>query len=363
MNNTTSSRIETRTCGRGRAVYVHSDGVLYVGRNYRVYRSADDGQTWARITEIPRAFSRRLVETSRLACRLLRHEVRALVALSDGTLVASTRAGLYRAGPGEGQMVPSWVCCDGDALMPPMCLTCGPDDRILGGEYGMNPDRRQIRLYVSEDGGRNFEVGHVFPPGLIRHVHNITYDAQRRHYWVLTGDFDGEAGIARLSADLKDFDWLVRGRQEYRAVCVFDCGEHLVYGTDSELEPNAIMRVHKETGASVRICELPGSCIYACRFGEIYALSTSVEPSKVNLAREATLWVSRDGDRWTQAFQAAADRWAGKYFQYGSLLLPRGESDREVILFSGRGLRGLDNRVIAARWSPSTPSAAHSPTP
>jgi hypothetical protein len=115
---------------------------------------------------------------------------------------------------------------------------------------------------------------------------------------------------------------------------------------DSEREPNAVMTLDKATGRVERGAEIDGSCIYACRFGGLYVLSTTVEPSKVNHSRFASIWVSRDGDRWTRVLQAEKDRWDARYFQYGSLVLPRGRSDEEQIIFSGQAVRGFDGRVF-----------------
>ena len=69
----------------------------------------------------------------------------------------------------------------------------------------------------------------------------------------------------------------------------------------------------------------------------------------MNHCREAGLWLSRDGDSWHQVFQARKDRWSGVYFQFGSLVLPRGESRRESILVSGQALEGVDGAAMVAR--------------
>lgn len=333
----------------GRAVYVHHDGTLFIGRGYNVHRSDDDGATWTEVAGMPCSFLRRVAEVSRPACRLLRHEVRALAVLSDGACVAANRKGVFHCEPGDRVMRPSRWEKDGTAAMPPMRIGTGPGDRVLWGEYLGNPQRRAVRLYVSDDGGQSFDVAHVFAAGTIRHVHNVVYDEQMEHYWVLVGDHRDEPGIGRLSADLKEFDWLVKGSQQYRAVNVLDLGDRLVYGTDTELEPNAVMSLDKRTGQAERLMPLEGSCLHACRFGKLYALSTSVEPSPVNTSRTAALWLSRDGSRWQKAFEAPKDRWNEKYFQYGSLVLPGGASDRDVILFAGQALRSIDGQVIVAR--------------
>ncbi len=336
----------TRT---GRAVHLQSDGTLYVAHNYTIYTSGDDGKTWSRLTAMPRTTIRRAAEVSRLACRLLRQEVRAFLQLSDGTYVAANREGVYYCRPGDGEMTPSRIDDHGPSIRPPMCMTAGPGNRVIWGEYWGNRDRRPVRLYVSEDCGRSFDVAHVFEAGSIKHVHNLLYDRKLNLYWVLVGDHGDEPGIGRLSADLKNCEWLVKGKQEYRAVCAFDFGDSLIYGTDTEMAPNAVIRLNKESGRIERLAETAGSCIYACRFGGLYALTTTVEPSPVNAARHAALWLSRDGERWLEAFRAPKDHWNARYFQFGSLVLPAGTGPREVILLSGQALQGLDEKTIVAR--------------
>jgi hypothetical protein len=121
--------------------------------------------------------------------------------------------------------------------------------------------------------------------------------------------------------------------------------------TDSEREQNALMAMDKSTGRLERLREFDGSCIYACRFGSIYALTTTVEPSKVNQTTEAALWLSQDGERWQRAYAARKDRWNAIYFQFGSIVLPRGASQKETIVFSGQALEGIDGRVMVGRFA------------
>lgn len=335
----------------GRAVTIQQDGTLYAGRGYRIFRTRDEGRTWQFLTRMPADLKRSMAGWMRLSSRLLRVEVRALGVLRDGTLIASNRSGVYRASPGEPVMTPCSVDCGAQALAPPMTITVGPGDRVLWGEYDSRTAHgRPVRLFVSDDAGRSFRVGRVFEGGSILHVHNLVFDPGLRKYWLLAGDHNEEPGIGLLSEDLRDFDWVAKGQQKYRAVEVFDFGDRLVYGIDSEKEANAIVSFDKSSARIERLVELDGSCIYACRFGRIYALSTTVEPSAVNSCEFADLWLSRDGDRWTRVLRAPKDHWHPKYFQYGSLVLPRGASDRETICFSGQALAGLDGRLATAEW-------------
>ncbi|MBN2562302.1 MAG: hypothetical protein JXQ75_15360 [Phycisphaerae bacterium] len=350
MTHDSVPKLEIRHQCAGRALHARPDGTLYVGRKFDIYRSNDDGRTWTFVASMPRSFGRRLAEASRLACRLLRHEVKALAALSDGTHVACNRQWVYYARPGDRLMCPSAVDEQDGRLFPSMTITVGPEDRVIWGEYNSKTGHNlPMRLYVSDDRGRSYQVAHVFDGGSILHVHNLFYDERLRHYWVFTGDHDHEPGIGCLSADLKHFEWVCRGDQRYRAVEVFDFGDHLIYGMDTEMEANAVVRFDKATGRVERLQELDGGCIYACRFGGLYVLSTTVEPSKANASKQASLWVSRDGEHWSKAFGAEKDGWHPVYFQFGSLVLPRGASGSEVILFSGQALKGIDGKAMAAR--------------
>ena len=284
--------------------------------------------------------------------RLFRHEVRALGVLTDGSLVASNREWVYFCGPAESMMTRAILDEGRQRLSPPMCVTVGPNDRILWGEYDSRAAHgKPVRLFVSDDGGRRYDVARVFEGGSILHIHNLFYDAGLEKYWLLAGDQDHEPGIGLLSSDLKDFDWVGKGKQVYRAVDVFDFGDRLVYGMDTEKEANAVLSLDKATGRVERIAEIDGSCIYSCRFGRWYVLSTTVERSAVNQSRNAGLYVSRDGATWSRVYEAEKDGWNMQYFQYGSIILPRGGSDRETILFSGQAVRGIDGKVLTADLS------------
>jgi len=334
---------------RGRALRLGADGALYISRGYRVYKSGDDGRTWVLRATMPERGVRRLARLSRMASRLLRHEVKAFDVLEGGGCVAANREWVYFAGPGERHMRPSVVEDAGQPVKPPMTMTVGPNDRILWGEYNSKTDHGlPVRLYASDDGGASYSIARVFEGGSILHLHNLVYDAGLNCYWVLAGDHGAQPGIGRLSADLKDFEWIAKGEQKYRAVEVFDLGDTLVYATDSERETNSLMTFDKASGRFERGCWFGGSCIYACRFGGLFALTTTVEPSPVNPLNQATMWLSRNAHDWTLTLSVDKDRWNPVYFQFGSIVLPRGTSPNETILYSGQALTGLDDRAVIA---------------
>ena len=122
----------------------------------------------------------------------------------------------------------------------PMTLVSDPKGRVLWGEYWGNSERREVRIFASEDDGRSYRVAHTFHAGETRHVHNMVYDPGQDRFWVFCGDHEGDPGIGLLDGGMGDFDWVVKGKQKFRAVCAFDLGDRLVYASDRELEPNGI---------------------------------------------------------------------------------------------------------------------------
>ncbi|NLX20374.1 MAG: hypothetical protein GXY55_01720 [Phycisphaerae bacterium] len=330
---------------KGRAVGLNESGQAYLSRNYRVGVWRDGSETTP-VAVVPCPMRRRLIEPSRLLCRLLRHEIRGYQVLPDGSRVAASRHWLYHGRPGELVLSPARV--DGDGPKAPMTITLDCGGRILWGEYWSNAERRGVRLFVSTDGGRSYEPFHEFAPGEIRHVHNIIEDRYDGGYWVMAGDHGAEPGIGRLSADLKSFEWVVKGEQKYRAVSGFVFPDRLVYGTDTEKDFNAIHVLDKRTGRTEKVVETPGSCIYAARFGRWYTVSTTVEYFEKYDNRHATIWVSENALDWREVYRVEKDVWSIKYFQFGSIVLPRGEWDRNVLIFSGQALKKIDNRICIA---------------
>jgi len=335
---------------RGRALYADGQGALYRSLHYRIHCSRDDGLSWQFVGAVPRPLRRKLIEPVRLFCRMVRHEVRGLLTLSDGALIVAVRSGVYHGRPGQRRLERATTDADAEDIRFPTTISAGPGDRIVWGEYWGNHGRREVRVMVSTDRGRSYQTAYVFAPREIRHVHSLQYDPAQRGYWLFAGDHGEEPGIGLLAEDFSRFDWLVKGHQKYRAVCAFDRGDHLVYGTDTELMTNGIYRLEKASGRLELLSEIGGSCIYATRCGSYDLVSSTVERIKGEgrFSRDATLYASADGDRWQPVYAAAKDGLSYKYFQFGSLVLPRGQSPRNVVMFSGQAVRGIDGRTLIA---------------
>jgi len=324
----------------GRALYIGPAGELYVARRYEIYRSDDGGTTWRLNCYVPGSGWKPLVARSRLAARLLRYYIAAFQVLSDGSRIAVARDGLYRAGPDELRMSRVFRITRGSR---PLNLAVDRS-RVLFGEYG-ELDAYEACLYVSEDGGKGFDVAYRFRRGEIRHVHNVLVDPYHQGYWVFVGDFGCQPGIASLSKDLRTLEWLGRGSQKHRAVAALIETDCLIYGTDSDCQQNAIVRLDKRTGKVHHLRDVEGTSLYAATFGPVQVISTCVEPNAACNSNECSLYASRDGAQWERLLVHKKDRHHNKYFQFGTIVLPYAYHGEPRGMYSGQAIEGMDDRV------------------
>jgi hypothetical protein len=342
------SDVQYRIVGRtpGRPLLIAPDGALYVARRYEVYRSDDRGATWRLDCFVPARGWKPLAARVRLGARLLRYYIAALQVLPDGSRVAVARDGIYRAGPGATAMTCTFRYTRGSR---PLNLAAD-GDRLIFGEYG-DLDDCEVRIYVSEDGGRTFDVGYQFPRGDIRHVHNVLADPHRNHYWVFAGDFGPQSGIAAWSKDMKAFDWINRGSLECRTVGAVNLPDRFVYGTDSDRERNFIVTMEKQSGRMERLLEVEGSSLYAASFGPVHAISTCVEPNPACPSRDCFLYVSRNAADWQRLLTHRKDGCHFKYFQFGTLVLPYAYHGQPFGMYSGQAVEHEDDRVSLLEFS------------
>ncbi len=341
----TSYKLNITKVLKGRVVNVADDGTVYIGQNYNIYAYRSDNESLSLVVKVPSPLYRRCIEPFRLLCRLMRHEMRGFAVLPRGDKIVAPRQGIFYAAKNETIAKSAVIPQLNPPLRPPMTITVDSASRVLWGEYWGNIERREVRICMSDDNGKNYQLVFSFKPGEIRHIHNIQEDPFENYYWIFAGDHGKDPGIGILSRDFKNFEWVVKGEQKYRGVNGFIFKDRIVYGTDSEKEPNGIYSLDKKTAQVAKLCDTPGSSIFASKFGKWYVLSTSVEYFEKHVNNFATLWVSADADNWQKVLEAPKDIWSKKYFQFGGFVLPSGNSRKNQIAFSGQAIKKFDNRV------------------
>ena len=340
-----------------RPLYVEPSGRIWLARDASLV--ARDLKTAQETTYgwLPLRWRDRAGRWSRLVARLLRSGLRGLLPLPGGGILILAKGRLLKSG-GAGRPFREVLAIPNGSGPLNICLT--PQGQIYFGEYFFNDRRDEVRIFASTDGGESWSTVYAFARGEVRHVHSIVYDPFRGGCWVTTGDSDAESRIFFTADGFRTLEAVFAGAQRYRTVGLIPSADSLLTATDTPLEPNFIQRLFPESGRSEKVHDVSGSVFGMTRAGRFCIASVAVEPSRVNLAREAKLLVSEDGEQWFELYRQTKDRWQLPYtrllpdtftelpfFQHGSFELPWGSAEVPLLFVYGQALVNDDDHLLA----------------
>jgi hypothetical protein len=298
---------------------------LYASRGYQLLRARIQNLnsiTWETVATFRPALRRRLSMLTNLSARLFRDGFHALAVLPSGALVGAVPGAVVTLRPNETEFRTTHAITRGTR---PLHITAVPGGAVFWGEYFDNPQRDEVHIYASIDGGERWSIAYTFPKGAIRHVHNIVHDPWGNCLWVLTGDYGDECRILRASLDFTQVETVLQGNQQARAVALVPTEDGLYFSSDTPLETNYIYRLDR-AGTLTRLAPLSSSSIYGCRVGAQVFFSTMVEPSEVNRDRHVRIYGRTDGEAWSPLLAWEKDRRSMRLFQYGNAFLPDGNN-------------------------------------
>ena len=219
--------------------------------------------------------------------RLFRLYVRSSLALEDSILVVFN-SGIYNVDLNNQTITKEHVFNCG--MRHPLAFTKvrginNFEDCVLYGEYTNNPLRKSVSIY-KRDGCAKWEIIYTFPPNTIKHVHALIPDPYRQCVLILTGDNSSESGIWIAKNNFHDVKPLFIGRQEYRSCVAWPEHDGILYASDTPFMQNALYFIRNEKDGELhrpqKIFDMPGPCIYSCKYKGKYYFSTSVEPDPNN---------------------------------------------------------------------------------
>jgi len=320
-------------------VLTWDEDFLYISREYTLFR-INGRRIGGNELKLEKVGSFKPDAVRRVACknkilgRLLRTGFHAVRVLSNSKIVGTVAKNIVVLEPGGERFISTWRIKRGTR---PIGLAVTHDGRIYWGEYFANPERDEVYVYGSEDGGYTWEVVYAFPKKSIRHIHNIFYDPYGNSFWILTGDEEKEPRIIRASPDWRWMDVILQGNQQARAVTMILKKDEIFYATDTTDEQNYIYRLERKTGKVERVFPIPGPGIWSTEVGDIMFFSSASEPGRVHCPY-ACLFGSWDGDNWMEVVKWKKDRFHPRLFQYGRIILPFGYSKFEFLAATGRAV-------------------------
>ena len=329
---------------RDREIVHYADGTrLVTSRQQLVYLNRQ-GQANESSVALPEAGWKKLLGRSRLVRRALRWDKCnvAPVGKNRENLLILRNGRVYVFDPGAQQLHRVLRLRNCRNVLHQSVAVLG-DEEIILGEYGSNRDARPVPVYRSLDGGFSWETVFEFPPGKTRHVHGCYWDPYEKKLWIFTGDADREVCVLVADREFKSVEWLGDGTQRWRAVSAFFTADHVYWITDSPLERNHLIKLHRRSRTTEKLAPFPGPVWYSKQTTDgFYLAATACETGPGVLDQYAHLLVSRNLEDWREAARFPWDGWPKGFFKFGVLGFADGaQSSREFYLF-GEALRGLD---------------------
>ncbi len=314
----------------------------FVAKGYRLYRY---NPVTGKKTYFSQLADKKngLFSFCRLTRRLFRAEITHLYNFQNDTWICIAKKALFKMNKTNGLFEKCHAIEKGSR---PMNLCQANDGTIYYGEYCYNPERKPMRIFQSKDNGDTWSIAYEFEDGEINHIHGIFNDPYTGRLWVATGDDDKACIFGYMEDEFKTLARQYEGTQQYRVCVPLFTKDEIIFATDSQYEQNYIRAINRGTGKVTNIQPIQGSGIYAVQNGNLMMVSTTVEPSSVNLDKSSHLWYSFDGHNWKEYIAFRKDIWPKTYFQYGSIRFPHYESESEYAVFSGRALKGFDGKSM-----------------
>lgn len=277
--------------------------------------------------------------------RLLRAEITGLYSLDNKSQLLIAKKGIFLKEKDSVFFTKVFAVSLGSK---PLNLCIMPSGNIYFGEYFANIQKNAVKIYCSKNNGNTWTVAYTFSSGNINHIHGLFFDKYTLRMWVCTGDRENECIIGYTEDEFTTFVEVFRGDQEYRTCHLFFYEKYIVFPTDSQYTQNEIKVFDRDSLRLTTLQNIQGTAIKGGQVDNVCFISTTVEPSAVNMDMYSHLWVTKDGLYWSEVYKAQKD-YLPFIFQFGSIEFPQHKVKKpfEKLFFSGRALKRIDGCSLA----------------
>ena len=340
-----------RVCRGVRPLFVDGKN-LYCSKGSKLLATTDGGATFDEVARIQFQGKFSGFAGIPLAARVLRMHPYRLVPVGDSSFVFQAKPGTYTVGVNS-QSQRVFPVTSGSR---PTSLAKAADGLIVFGDYIPNVDRKSpVRIMGSDDSGVNWKELYTFAPGVVRHIHGISYDKWLNCFWICTGDYPDESVLWKASHDFSSVAAVIKGSAMTRFYSIAVTEKLLIMSTDSPSVQNYIYVVDKETGTAKRVAEIQNSSFYHAFCGDRLFISTNCEfpdlHAEVTCHNDVVcshVWAAdppyenwREVLNFRSAFEYGVYRKPFTYgvFQYPRVFFPDGENATEYCFMYMLGLK------------------------
>ena len=321
-----------------------SPDVWLASRGYQVWSSATEGSPWTCICSLKNGlvaqFARHpfIAQAGRLGIQnLIQLSSGTVICVADGVLYRSTDLGTFAA-----------VFSDFQGRRPLRMGICQDSlGRICFGEYLVNPERRAIHLWRSEDDAQSWHPVFTWPSGTIAHIHFVQFDPYEQALWVGTGDEDHECQFLWSSDGGVSFDSVGGGTQLWRAGSILFTREAIFWGTDIGIDhndqSNYIVKLDRKTRSLQKMMRTEGPAYYSTQLTDgTLVVGTCVERANRHNDRCLHLYWTRDQGEWNN-LRLWPKMPAPKIIGPATLTFPLSDQPLRRLLFNANGTRSRQN--------------------
>lgn len=236
------------------------------------------------ICNLPISKVQKVLSKSRIIERLIRTEAKIAVPITSDRIIISYRGGIYNVDLQSGEIKKELSYRNG--MNGPMRIVSikgvpGFTDCLAFGEYTLNPQRKNpSAIFTRNEKTGEWKKVYEFAPGKVRHIHGLAPDSENQCVYILTGDFDTEAGIWKATDNFSKVEPLLVGSQMYRSGYLYKVKDGFTYATDTALEQNYLYQVRVSDNGSYELStyyEMDGSCVSSSETKDKVLFSSTVE--------------------------------------------------------------------------------------
>jgi len=277
--------------------------------------------------------------------------------VDEDTLLLAQRDNIFAVDLKSGEWKLDFRIPDGRRLLSLSTVTQPDGSRAACfGEYLHNVEKSAVRIWRRDPSGE-WTATAQFPPDTVDHIHNIVETRDGR-VWVLVGDIGHRPGLWRSDSALECLEPIATGAQQYRACWLWQAPDGVChYATDSNVEPNHLMRLRPDSDTFEPGEALDGSSIHAGLSNNYVAFATSLEPGYFTgnsfraitarkpgpafVGNSAHIHVIENG-RLETALSARMDGWPLTLAQFPNFYFPSGVMPNDRFYAFGRSVRDYD---------------------